>query len=80
MTEPTNATTAEESRDDSDAPIAPLSEMLIANGDLIEYCLESYGPSAVAEFFVNVGTSMAVAYDLHTGDDGKFIPAPTVEG
>lgn len=80
MTEPTTDTPSTT----PDIPIGneptPLSDMLVANGKLIDYCIESYGASVVAEFFVNVGTSMAVVYDLHADDSGKFVSAPTEEG
>lgn len=66
-----------------DVPIdnqpGPLSEMLIANAAVIDYCISSYGPSAVAEFFTNVGISMAAVYDLHQDDSGKFVSAPEKE-
>lgn len=42
--------------------VGPLSQMMIDNSDLIDAAIEAYGPSGVAEFFVNVGTGIAQAY------------------
>jgi hypothetical protein len=54
--------------------IGPLAQMMIDNGSVIESAIEEYGPSAVAEFFVNVGTSMAALYETADVDGDKEIP------
>lgn len=51
--------------------MGPLSEMMIANGEMIELVIEKFGPSAVSEFFINVGTGIAAMYetsDIPQGD------------
>jgi hypothetical protein len=48
--------------------VGPLSQMMIDNGDIIDAAIEAYGPSGVAEFFVNVGTGIAQAYSATTAD------------
>lgn len=59
---------------------SPLAKLMIDNAQIIENAIETYGPSVVAEFFINVGTSMAAAYEL--GNLTDEVPAlPTeVEG
>jgi hypothetical protein len=42
-----------------------ISQMLIDNAQMIEEEIERLGASAVSEFFISVGTSLAVAYDIH---------------
>lgn len=52
----------------SDPEVGPLSQMMIDNGDTIDAAIEAYGPSSVAEFFVNVGTGIAQLYQETTAD------------
>lgn len=44
--------------------MGPLAQMMTENGDTIERAIEEHGASAVAEFFVNVGTGIAMLYDI----------------
>lgn len=58
----------------------PLSKMLIDNAPIIDEALDKYGPSAVAEFFTNVGTSIAVMYNLNSDFQQEITPVETTEG
>lgn len=44
--------------------MGPLAKMMTDNGEIIETAIEEHGASAVAEFFVNVGTGIAMVYDI----------------
>jgi hypothetical protein len=57
--------------------IGPLAQLMLDNGEIIGNAIEEYGPSAVAEFFVNVGTSMAALYESAEVDGDKEIPVVT---
>lgn len=59
--------------------VGPLGQMMLANSELIEAAIDTYGPSAVAEFFITTGTSMAALYDLVILPDGKVGPSPETE-
>lgn len=48
--------------------VGPLAQMMIDNGDLVEAAIEAGGASAVAEFFVNVGTGIAMLYNTTAAD------------
>lgn len=48
--------------------VGPLSKMMLDNGELIDAAIEAYGASGVAEFFINVGTGIAAAYETTTQD------------
>lgn len=56
--------------------VGPLSQMMIDNADLIDAAIEAYGPSGVAEFFVNVGTGIAMAYKETTADPETVAAIP----
>lgn len=59
-------------------PTGPLSQLMIDNADTIDKAVETYGPSAVAEFFVNVGTGIAAAYELgNITDEVPALPSET---
>lgn len=44
--------------------IGPLSQMMVDNGEMIQQVIDSAGPSAVAEFFINAGAAIAAAFDV----------------
>lgn len=44
--------------------LGPLSQMMIDNGDTIQYMIDQVGASAVAEFFIAAGTGIAAAFDV----------------
>lgn len=52
----------------------PLAKMMLDNSDVIGDAIENFGPSAVSEFFVNVGTSIAALYEEAEVDGSKPIP------
>lgn len=56
----------------------PLSRLFIDNEDIISDAIDSYGPSAVSEFFISAGTAIAVAYDLDEEDNS--VPVTDEEG
>lgn len=58
----------------------PLSRMMIDNAAIIDEAIEKYGASAVAEFFTNVGTSIAVMYGLNSDFQKEITPVETTEG
>lgn len=58
----------------------PLSKMMITNADVIDTAIDAYGASAVAEFFTNVGTSIAVMYGLNSDFQKEITPVETTEG
>lgn len=58
--------------------VGPLAKLMIDHANVIDEAIENYGASAVAEFFVNVGTGIAAAYDL--GRINEEIKALPTEG
>jgi hypothetical protein len=44
--------------------VGPLSQMMMDNGDMIQEMIDTIGPAAVAEFFINAGAGIAAAFDV----------------
>jgi hypothetical protein len=59
--------------------IGPLAQMMLDNSELVGNAIEVYGASAVSEFFVNVGTSMAALFETADLDGDKPVPLITGE-
>lgn len=79
MTDPTTGTdemTGDET--DEDEP-GPLASIMADNADLISMVIAQYGPSYVAEFFVNAGTAIAAMYGLNAAFEAE-IPVYVPEG
>lgn len=60
--------------------VGPLARLMIDNAPVIEKVIDEVGPSAVAEFFINAGTGIALAYDLTITGDGSVVPIPEETG
>lgn len=55
--------------------------MMMDNGDMIQQVIDSAGPSAVAEFFINAGAAIAAAFDVTELNPGNvpFLGGETQE-
>lgn len=60
----------------SEPAMGPLAQMMIDNGEMIEATIEAEGASAVAEFFVNVGTGIAMLYETTKVDPDGVASIP----
>lgn len=61
--------------------MGPLSQMMMDNGDMIQQVIDTAGPSAVAEFFINAGAAIAAAFDVTELNPGQvpFLAEETTE-